>query len=68
LACIHWWSGAEFGHSILPPTAQAHLYQHKIPHALVGFLKSEGKILHDRMDVLAKVIDFLHAKKLVCQN
>jgi hypothetical protein len=46
--------------------AQAHLRQHKIPHALVGILKIKGKSFHDRMDTLAGVIDFLLVKKSIC--
>jgi hypothetical protein len=48
--------------------AQACLHQHRIPRALVGILKSKGRSLHDRMDALARVIDFLHVKELTCQN
>ncbi len=51
-----------------PPTSQVHFHQHKIPHPLVGILKSEGKSFHDRMDVPAKVIDSLLAKELACQS
>jgi hypothetical protein len=48
--------------------AQAHLRQHKIPRALVGILKNKGKSLHDRMDVPAKVIDFLPIEESACQS
>ncbi len=68
LACIHWWSSAKFGRFILPPMAQAHLHNHKIHHALVGILKNKGKSLHARMDVLVRVIDFLHIEESTCQS
>jgi hypothetical protein len=68
LACIHWWSNVKFGRSILPPTAQAHLCQHKIPHALVGILKKKRKSFHDRIDAHVGVIDFLLIEKSVCQS
>jgi hypothetical protein len=48
--------------------AQALSHQHKIPHALVQIFKSKGKSLHDRMDALIGVIDFLPTKESSCQN
>jgi hypothetical protein len=48
--------------------AQAHLHNHKIHHALVGILKNKGKSLHARMDVLVRVIDFLHIEESTCQS
>jgi hypothetical protein len=34
----------------------------------VGILKRKGKSLHDKMDVLAGVMDFLPAKESACQS
>jgi hypothetical protein len=34
----------------------------------VGILKSKGKSLHDKMDVPARVIDFLPPKESTCQS
>jgi hypothetical protein len=61
-----YWLAFIDGRSILAPTIQVHLRQHKILHALVGILKNKGKSLHDKMDVLIGVIDFLPVKEWAC--
>jgi hypothetical protein len=47
---------------------QVHFRQHKIPRALIGILKSKGESLHDRMDALVGVIDFLPTEESTCQS